>query len=197
MINVQENKQKFIQILKDNCSNRFDVDEVIKKLEETDFFIAPASTKYHLSERGGLVQHSLNVYETLLCLSELYDTESSPPIKHDSIAIVALFHDLCKANFYKESSRNVKTTFGWTTEQCYVVDDQFPLGHGEKSVIMTQRLFSLTDEEIIAIRWHMNGFDSAVKGGDYSLATAASGKHARLLTLLQCADMISSQILEI
>ena len=194
MINVQENKQKFIQILKDNCSNRFDIDEIIKKLEETDFFIAPASTKYHLSERGGLVQHSLNVYETLSNLCELYHEDYN---KHDSIAIVALFHDLCKANFYKESSKNVKTTFGWTTEQCYVVDDQFPLGHGEKSVIMTQRLFSLTDEEIIAIRWHMNGFDSAVKGGDYSLASAASGKYAKLLTLLQCADMISSQILEI
>ena len=186
-------KELFISILKDNCKDRMNVEQVIEYLENsTDFFDAPASSKYHLNCRGGLLKHSLNVYHTLSNLCELYYEE----VNKASLTIVALFHDLCKVNFYKLSTRNIKTPLGWTQEPYYIVDDQLPLGHGEKSVIMLQRLFSLTEEEILAIRWHMNGFDSAVKGGDYALATAANGKYNKLITLTQCADMISAQILE-
>lgn len=185
------NKERFIDILNTYCKDRFDVNEFVNYLTtETDFFEAPASTKFHLSERGGLLQHSLHVYDTLSNLCELYyDT-----CDKSSIAICGLLHDICKTNFYKTEMKNVKTAFGWTSQPAYVIDDKFPVGHGEKSVIMLQRHIDLTNDEILAIRWHMNGFDCAVKGGEmaYSKATQV----CKLLTMLETADLISSRILE-
>ena len=185
------NKERFDSILIDRCYNRFNVPEFIKYLEtKTDFYTAPASTRYHLNCEGGLLKHSLNVYETLDNMCTLYGEE----IDKSSIAICGLLHDLCKVNFYKQELKNVKVNGHWTTQLGYCVDDSFPIGHGEKSVIMLQRHMKLTDEEIASIRWHMGGFDSAVRGGDMS-ANQAADKY-KLVTLLQVADLISSRILE-
>ena len=185
------NKERFIDILKTQANDR-NINSLISYLEnQTDFFDAPASTKFHLSERGGLLQHSLNVYDALSALCAIFDES----ISQSSIAITALLHDLCKANFYKQEMKNVKTSLGWTTQPVYVVNDELPLGHGEKSVIMILNAgIKLTDEEMLAIRWHMSGFDNAVKGGEYALSNAYS--HSKLVALLQAADIICANALE-
>ena len=186
------NQEKFYNLLSENCSNRFDVDVLYQYLkEDTDFFQAPASTKFHSNVNGGLLLHSLTVYDTLNKLLTMFNLKYSK----DTITIVALLHDLCKANFYKLSTKNVKVNGSWTTQPCYIVDDSFPVGHGEKSVIELLRLgLNLTDEEIYAIRWHMGAFDNSVKGGDLSFSVAMT--KSKLATLLQVADLISSQVLE-
>lgn len=188
-MNIKESIKK---IIKDTCSSRINVDKFIDYLEkETDYFIAPASSKYHLNYEEGLAIHSLNVYRTLESLCSLYyeDCPSS------TIAICGLFHDLCKTNFYKKEWKYVKKDSQWVQEMGYTIDDQLPLGHGEKSVMLLLKAgFKLTEEEMLAIRWHMSAFDSAVKGGDVSLNTAYN--KTPLTTLLQTADLISSHLLE-
>lgn len=144
-------KEEFINIYKD-CIHRDGADELLNWLEGTDFFTAPCSTKFHLSCEGGLVEHSVNVYNTLI--ERYYDEDSD---SMESFAIVSLLHDLCKANFYKVSTRNVKNemTGAWEKVPYYTVEDQFPFGHGEKSVFLIERFMRLKVEEAAAIRWHM------------------------------------------
>ena len=86
----------------------------------------------------------------------------------------ALLHDVCKALFYKKGFRNVKDeeTGQWIKKEVWEVDDQLPLGHGEKSCLLIQRCMKLTVDEVLAIRWHMGGFDSRVKGGDGAISVA-------------------------
>ena len=189
---LEKEISEFKDILREHCSHRLNVPEVLKWLEyTTDFFEAPASTKFHLNEKGGLLKHSLNVYHNLSNLCEIY-YEDCPK---DTIAIVALFHDLCKTGYYKQSTKSVKGRFGWSEEIVYTVDDDLPLGHGEKSVIMLlSKGILLTKEEMLTIRWHMSGFDSAVKGGELGISKANS--MTKLLCLLQSADMISTYITE-
>ena len=144
-------KQEFIDIYKD-CITRQGSEELLKWLETTDFFYAPCSTKFHLSCRGGLVTHSVNVYNTLI--ERFFDEEND---NMESFAIVSLLHDVCKANYYKESTRNVKNemTGAWEKVPYYAIDDQFPFGHGEKSVFLIERFMRLKIDEAAAIRWHM------------------------------------------
>lgn len=160
------NKEKFIQIFKENIK-RENSGELLSWLEKTDFFTAPASTKFHLCEEGGLCEHSINVYE---CLNDRYGNEHSA----ESIAIVALLHDLCKAQFYKMTTRNQKNevTGQWEKVPYYQVDDKFPFGHGEKSVFLIERFMRLKVEEAIAIRWHMGGFDDSAKAGGFTISNA-------------------------
>lgn len=188
---ISENKQTFYTILKDNV-HREGIDELIKYLEQSDFFIAPCSTKFHLACRGGLCQHSLNVYSALIKLSESFGINIVENI--ETITIISLLHDLCKVNFYSEELKPVKKNNQWVHEKAYVVDDLFPCGHGEKSVIRILQYMKLTTEEILAIRWHMGAWDNAVKGGDFSINTAQD--KSKFVALLHCADMIASQIIE-
>ena len=128
---------------------------------KTDFFTAPASTRFHGAYDGGLCAHSLNVYRVLRSSFFEPDTDTE-----ETYAIVALLHDLCKANFYKKGTRNVKNdeTGKWEKVPSYSVEDMFPYGHGEKSVFLIERFMKLKVEEAVAIRWHMGGFDDAVRG---------------------------------
>lgn len=184
-------QEEFINIVKTTCKDRFDTEAFLSWLKyNTDFFYAPASTKFHLAKKEGLLIHSLNVYHTLKDLCELYDEK----ISEDTIAICGLLHDICKINFYKLEPSWKKIDGSWKQVQGYVIDDAFPVGHGEKSVIILQHHITLTTDEIYAIRWHMNGFDNAVKGGEIAYQNAT--KKTKLLTLLECADLISSRILE-
>ena len=128
-------KEEFIKIFTANV-HRSGSQELLNWLETTDFFTAPASTKYHCACLGGLVQHSVNVYYTLT--ERYFNNETDSP---ESFAICALLHDLCKAQFYKVSTRNVKneTTGAWEKQPFYAVEDLFPYGHGEKSVFLIER----------------------------------------------------------
>jgi len=142
-------KEEFIKLLK--STNREGIDKLIEFLEHSDFFTAPASTRFHGAFEGGLLAHSMKVYEILKTKTE--DT--------DSVKIIALLHDICKVNFYKVDYRNAKNSQGvWEKVPYYAVEDTIPYGHGEKSVMMISEFIKLTLEERYAIRWHM-GFTEA------------------------------------
>lgn len=157
----------------------------------TDFYKAPCSTVYHLNVIGGLVRHSLNVYRLMTKKVEQYQLD----LPAESIAIVGLFHDLCKANFYKIGMR-------WNKEvrreiQVWEVDDQLPLGHGEKSISIIQDHMNLTEDEKIAIRWHMLGYDPGVHF-DYpsGYPFRAAQKRSKLLHVLCIADYEATFLVE-
>lgn len=138
-------KEEFIAILKQ--VNREGIEHLIEFLNKTDFFEAPASTRFHGCYKGGLLEHSMKVYEILKTKTQ----EDS-----DSVKIIALLHDICKTNFYKVEYRNAKNEQGvWEKVPYYTVDDTIPYGHGEKSVMMISEFMKLTPEERYAIRWHM------------------------------------------
>lgn len=149
-------KKKFIAIYNAKIK-REGADKLLEFLEGSDFFTAPASTRYHGSHEGGLCEHSINVYECLCDymarprVKELYGMNYSD----ESVAIVSLLHDICKTNFYVETTRNVKENGVWKTVPYYSIDDQLPYGHGEKSVYMISAYMKLTRDEAFAIRYHM------------------------------------------
>lgn len=145
-------KEKFIELLK--STNRPGIEDLISFLEKTDFFTAPASTRFHGSFEGGLVEHSLKVYEILDYKAK--NNVLKLEIPDDTIKIVSLLHDICKLNFYKVDYRNAKNALGeWEKVPYYTIDDTIPYGHGEKSVMMITEYMKLTPEEKYSIRWHM------------------------------------------
>ena len=168
-------------------------EELLAWLMKSDFFCAPASTKYHCSHAGGLVEHTMNVYDALVDLIGFY--KLTEKYSDETIAIVALLHDICKVNFYKKESKNVKEDDGrWVKKDVYVIDEKFPCGHGEKSVIIAQSQIKLNREEIYAIRAHMGGFDTSVKGGDYFIGKIFD--KCELALLLHMADLVASNMME-
>lgn len=174
--------------------NTFDLVYYLHKC--TDFFTAPASTRFHGAYKYGLLEHSWGVYKALTKLCQAFPKIGNKYSETTKI-IVSLLHDVCKANFYKETFRNVKNEEGiWEQVPCYTVEDKYPIGHGEKSVILIQKFMSLTDEEIMAIRWHMAGYDEAVKSyiGQSTLHTAI--KSCPLIMLLHLADQAESNFCE-
>ena len=166
---IEQNKKTFIELALKNIK-RDGIKELIAWLETTDFFVCPASSKFHSAEPGGLCFHSLNVYKRLLKLAK--DEWNEKNINIESITIIALFHDICKCCYYKQEMRNVKENGEWVQKPYYAVDDQLPYGHGEKSVYIISGFLKLTREEAIAINWHMGGFDTRVIGGSYSMSSA-------------------------
>ena len=142
-------------------------------LSRTDFFTAPASAKFHNAFEGGMVLHSLNVFDRLLReVKEEYGENFNEKYSMETITVCALLHDICKVNFYKKEIRNVKENGEWVPKTFYTVEDELPYGHGEKSVYIVSGFIKLTRSEAMAINWHMGGFDTRVKGGDYSLSAA-------------------------
>ncbi len=155
-------KERFIEIYKNNIK-REGADKLLEYLlsPASDFFTAPASARFHSSFEGGLVSHSLNVYD---CLKSYLETDRARQFGFDysdeSIAIVALLHDLCKVGVYKKGFRNVKDEKGqWQRVDTFEYDDKLPYGHGEKSVYVISGYMRLTREEAFAIRYHM-GYSS-------------------------------------
>lgn len=184
------NKEEFLQIYNEYVK-RQGSQEFLEWLLKTDFFTAPASTKYHGACEGGLLLHSLNVYKTL---RERYFEEGKD--SEESFAICALLHDLCKAQFYKVSTRNVKNdvTGQWEKVPYYTVEDAFPYGHGEKSVFLIERFMRLKTSEAMAIRWHMGGFDDSARGGSFAISLAY--EKYPLAVKLHLADLESTYLKE-
>ena len=164
--------------------HREGADKLLAWLEKSDFFTAPASTRYHLSEPGGLCQHSVHVYQRLYnimkCVSE-NKGETLTESQIESIAIVALLHDVCKTNFYATETRNRKNEQGkWEQYAAYTVKDTLPYGHGEKSVYIVSGFMRLTREEAFAIRFHMGAFaegDKNLCGQAYEMFPLAMYTH--------------------
>lgn len=183
------NKEIFMSIYEKSI-NRNGARKLMEWIEKTDFFTAPASTRFHGAKEGGLCEHSIHVFERLQKLA-LSESNSQLVLENmeESIAICGLLHDVCKINFYKTSFRNVKNeqTGQWEKQPCYTIEDDLPYGHGEKSVYIISKFMRLTLEEAMAIRWHMGGFDDAVKGGSYALNGAFEKYPIAVLTHI--ADM--------
>ena len=189
------NKERFIDIYQSKIK-REGADKLLEYLlsPQSDFFVAPASARFHGSYAGGLLDHSLNVYDCLVDylarprVKELYGLDFS----EESVAISALLHDLCKVNCYKPGSRNVKYENGvWHSVPTFEFSDPLPYGHGEKSVYIASGYMRLTRDEAFAIRYHMgfSGSEDPRTVGDvlekYPLAFA-----------LSVADMEASYFLE-
>lgn len=172
-----ENKERFIGIFND-AIKRQGKDKLLEYIEKTDFFTAPASTKYHGAYVGGLLEHSLNVFRNMQKHKAEYSLET--------LAIVSLLHDLCKADFYAVDYKNVKQLDGsWEKEPYYTVNDKLPIGnHGDKSVFITQRFMPLSAEEVAAIRYHMGAFQE----GDTKNISKVYEKYP-LALLLHIADL--------
>ena len=193
-------KKEFIELLE--TTNRQGIDDLVEELEDLGFFKAPASTKFHLNEDGGLVQHSLNVCKAALSMRKSMielDDSLLEALPKDSVIIASLLHDTCKADIYKPTMKKEKNRFGmWCDVPGYDVDySNFPLGHGEKSVIVLLRSgFELTDDEIMAIRWHMNAWDLPFQSYDIKSNFNKAKEICPLLSLVQAADCLASNLLE-
>ncbi len=176
---------KFISLL--SSTKRKGIEELVSYLKsETDFFEAPASSNNHGNYKGGLLEHSLVVYDNLKTILTVFHVD----INEDTFIIVSLLHDLCKANFYKADTKNVKNEHGqWEKVPYFSIDDETPLGHGEKSALILQRYISLTMEEVMAIRWHMAGFDDAAKHYAGSLSLNNAMNKYPLIAALHMADL--------
>lgn len=193
-------KQQFCTILR--ATNREGIDYVIEDLEDMGFFEAPASTRFHCNYEGGLLEHSMNTYNVALMIrremvkmNPLLEKE----LPEESIAIAALLHDVCKGNVYRKTTKKVKTKIGtWEEREAYEVDySELPLGHGEKSVIMLlQSGLDLTDNEMLAIRWHMGAWDLGFQSPEMKGNINMAKEKCKLLAVIQAADGLSSQLLE-
>ena len=161
MVNLEALKDRFISIFKENVK-REGADKLLEYLISSDFFVAPASSRFHSAYEGGLVEHSLNVYDRLHSYigSDHFKSLGLSQYSEESLVIAALLHDLCKIGIYKKGFRNVKNEQGkWVQVETYEYDDQLPYGHGEKSVYIISGFMRLTREEAFAIRYHM-GYSS-------------------------------------
>ena len=145
-------KEEFLNLLR--TVKREGIENLIEFLEKSDFFTAPASTRFHGNFEGGLAEHSLKVYEILK--HKVENNIKGIKTEEESIIIIGLLHDICKTNFYKIDYRNAKNALGvWEKVPYYTIEDTIPYGHGEKSVMMITEYIKLTPEEKYAIRWHM------------------------------------------
>lgn len=208
---ILENKERFITLISSIKREGADIGSLIKKLENSDFFVAPASTQYHCSYKGGLCQHSLNVYDQLKKLISIEYPKFLPdgtgemksiedykqPFSDDTLIIVALLHDMSKMNFYETADRNVKDANGNWTKVPYIktrdAKDRFLYGnHEQTSVFMISQFIPLALEEEVAILHHMGG-----KGHDSAQVdlTSIYNKYS-LSVLLHIADMLATFISE-
>lgn len=208
--------EKFEKVL--SSIQREGMDSLLEYIRKSDFYTAPASTKYHGSFEGGLLYHSLNVYDCLCRKTSLSNFNiwkeklNEEMIAMESIAIIGLLHDICKTHFYGKEMKNQKTydadkvaaaerwqvkhdnngDFIWETVPVYMVDDKVPYGHGEKSVMMIEEYIKLTPVERYAIRWHM-GFTEPKE--NWNTLKEAIKKYPVILAAME-ADMEATFIME-
>lgn len=186
----KENYDLFIQLL--ISTKRKGMANVIAWVEQSDFFTAPASARFHGSYEGGLLQHSLNVYKSLNIMSKGMTDSDLPVISPETVVITALLHDICKANTYKVAKRWRKNKQNqWEQYDTYEFSEVEPLGHGEKSVLILQRLgLELTEQEIYMIRWHMGGFDES------RMAVSNAMSKFPEIAYIHAADLIATNIMD-
>lgn len=189
---MQDKKEEFLTIF-DEQIHRQGAADLKNYLLRSDFFTAPASTRYHCAYEGGLCEHSINVYRRLLANVKMqFGEEWESTVSHESVAVCGLLHDLCKIDFYKLDYRNVKENGEWQRKPYFTREEALPFGHGEKSVYIAGSFIKLTREEAMAINWHMGGFDTRVRGGDYSVSDAY--RMFPLAVLLHAADLEATYI---
>lgn len=184
-------------------TKRKGVADLLKYLDETDFYLAPASTRFHAAYDGGLAYHSLMVCEAALSLytsfyPQLLENTDwlEREVTEDSIILTALLHDLCKIDTYVPGFRNVKddATGKWEKVPTYTRDPQLAMGHGGKSVYIVQKFIEITDLEAQAIYWHMGAYDTSLYMTLDELSKAYETNF--LAFLLHQADMLTTYVLE-
>jgi len=170
---LQNIKQEF-KVIYSECIKRPGAEQLLKWLESSDFFTAPASARHHLARPGGLAEHSINVWRRLaeIARNELWkkDDDETAEIT-ERAAILGLLHDICKVDVYHKDG-GIEAVENGRIKELYRFRDPLPLGHGEKSLFLINRFMPLTQMEALAIRWHMGAYDKAVKGGSKDLAAA-------------------------
>lgn len=188
---LAQRKSEFIELLRG--TNRAGMEDLLTWLEsETDFYTAPASSQFHGAFEGGLLNHSLSVFKYLKNF-----TKTLQGIPEESLVIMGLLHDLCKVNFFTKGVRNVKIPGErrWEEQEIYTIDDQLPMGHGEKSVYLAMKYIPLTDAEALAIRWHMGGYDDAARAYVGGKAQSNTFQKYPVAAALNIADMYVTHIL--
>ena len=199
---IELKKQEFIELLR--STGREGIDDLIDYLDEgrNHFFTAPASVNHHLNFDGGLLEHSLNVCHAALKLRELAIAERpelEKQLKRDSVIIASLLHDICKADIYRPTRKKKKDETGiWVEVDSYDIDySNFPMGHGEKSAMMALWAgLEITQEELLAIRWHMTAWDLPMQSVEATKSlNAARDKHP-LCSLVQLADGVAANLIE-
>lgn len=197
MNGTRDPKADFLTIYKD--IRRPGADKLLAWLETTDFFTAPAGAKHHGAHAGGLVVHSLNVWNRLreITLRGTIDGKAIldlTPETNETVAILGLLHDVCKVGVYHTETKRRRNpdTGTWEDYRAYTFRDPFPLGHGEKSLYLITKYMALTEEEALAIRWHMGAFDDAVKGGSRAMDAAMDA--TPWVWRLHEADMCAARI---
>lgn len=179
-IDIDLNRDNIIEMLQN--VNR-DTDAIIEFLDNSDYFVSPASTRHHLNCKGGLAQHSLNVADILVKWNNDYKLE----LDNDSLRVIGLLHDICKINTYSINylkNGNVgKTPFNKF--------DKLPMGHSEKSVILANKYIDLTEDEMLAIRWHSLNYDPA-----YRLYQSVLDKSSEYVIITHLADMFASKYID-
>lgn len=210
-MNHEENIKRFEELF--SGIKRSGAERVLNYIRQSDFYTAPASTKYHLSINGGLLQHSLDVYDALQAEKKNPIWEKAlEKVSEETILIVSLLHDLCKTYYYAEGTKNQKTydpevvaaadrksvkkdsmgEFVWETVPCYTVENKYPLGHGSRSVIFIMKMMPLTMEETTAIYWHMGAYCDQ---GQWNELREAYKKYPLALALHH-ADMVATYLME-
>ena len=199
---VNENIKRFESLLR--STKREGIEGLIAFIRKSDFYTAPASTKYHSCHKGGLLEHSLNVYDRFIEKFKDDLWAEKVDVDKDSLIIIALLHDLCKCWFYGTELKNKKIysdtgkksdsngRFDWETVPMYIVDDKFPMGHGEKSMYLAERFIRLSKTEAMAIRWHMLWTEPK----EYYNTIGNAIKLYPIILALHEADMESTYLLE-
>ena len=199
-LDINANKEEFLELLR--STKRDGVEDVISDLENLGFFEAPASAGHHLNVEGGLVKHSINtcraalaIWEAMKPLEPTLETE----VKRDSIIIASLLHDVCKSDIYRRSVKKRKNALGqWEDCEGYKITyKDFPMGHGEKSVILLLCSgLDLSDAEMLAIRWHMGAFGLNMNSYEDERCYDTARKLYSLVSIIQTADGLAASILE-
>lgn len=199
-VDIKANKEEFLELLR--STKRDGIEDVITDIEELGFFTAPASAGHHLNVEGGLVLHSINTCKAALAIWEgMKPLESSlaTEVKRDSIIIASLLHDVCKSDIYKRSVKKRKNALGqWEDCEGYKVSyKDFPMGHGEKSVILLLCSgLDLSDDEMLAIRWHMGAWGINMNSYEDERCYDTARALYPLVSIIQTADGLAAAILE-
>ena len=183
-------------------AGRNGINNIITFCRESDFYTAPSSAKYHSNYDGGLLDHSLIVYTAMThfkdAINLIQANRQNVILDDNSVILTSLLHDVCKTGFYKKVLKYRKDSMGnWESYYGYEIDDTFPIGHGEKSVIMLQNFgLELTAEEMIAIRYHMGSWDGGLMTNDIKASYQNALNKYPLMILLQMADNAASLLFE-
>ena len=197
---MKEYKEEFISLLK--STGREGVDYVIEEIDKLGFFSAPASAGHHLNSEGGLVVHSLNTCKAALAIWEAMkplEPSLESEIKRESIIIASLLHDVCKADIYKRSVKKRKNKLGqWEDCEGYKVSyKDFPMGHGEKSlVVVLLSGLELYDDEMLAIRWHMGAWGVNQNSFEDVRNFDTAQKLYPLVAIVHAADCMAANVME-